>query len=511
MMITTEAFGAYDVRGVYPETINEEIAYRVGRAFPGLFDAHRVAVGHDIRLSGPSLQAALVRGLTEAGCDVLDIGMCGTEMIYFATGYYELDGGIMITASHNPAEYNGLKFVRQGARPISSDDGLLELKRAVEEFGGDDGVTTLSACNKLHERPLSAKALSVCLSLALGTSPRGGGKENGGDDPLRLDALGTSPIGGGKGHVEQRDIMADYVAHMLSYIDVAQLRERAAAGRRLKVVANVGNGAAGAAVAALARELPFDMVLVNEEPDGHFPNGVPNPLLPENREATARVVRETGADVGVAWDGDFDRCFIFDEQGTCIDGYYLVGFLAAAFLQTHPGAGIIYDPRLTWNTIELVEQYGGRPIMSRSGHAFIKAKMRETGALYGGEMSSHHYFRDFYCCDSGMLPWLLVMSLLAQSDQPLSALLAERMARYPISGEINSRVADPAAVLARVEQRYADGKVTHVDGLSVEYDTWRFNLRRSNTEPLLRLNVETRGDRALCAARTQELLALIRG
>ena len=466
MEITTEAFGAYDVRGIYPTTINEKLAYRVGRAFPEVFHAHRVAVGHDIRLSGPSLQAALVRGLTESGCDVLDIGMCGTEMIYFATGHYELDGGIMITASHNPAEYNGMKFVRQGARPISSDDGLLELERAVEE--------------------------------------------NGGDDPLSHATRDSSPRGGAKGTVERRDIMADYVAHMLSYIDVAQLRERAADGRRLKVVANVGNGAAGAAMAALAWELPFEMVTVNAEPDGHFPHGVPNPLLPENREATARVVRETGADVGVAWDGDFDRCFIFDETGTCIDGYYLVGFLAAAFLQTHPGAGIIYDPRLTWNTIELVEQYGGRPIMSRSGHAFIKAKMREAGALYGGEMSSHHYFRDFYCCDSGMLPWLLVMSMLAQSDQPLSALLAERMERYPISGEINSRVADPAVVLARVEQHYPTGHITHVDGLSVEFPEWRFNLRQSNTEPLLRLNVETRGDKALCEQMTQELLQIIR-
>ena len=471
MDVSTKGFGAYDIRGVYPETINEEIAYRIGRAFPALFQAHKVAVGHDIRLSGPSLQAALVRGLTEAGCDVLDIGMCGTEMIYFATGHYELDGGIMITASHNPAEYNGMKFVRQGARPISSDDGLLELKQAVAEA---------------H---FSAPAAEL-------------------------------------GCVEQRDITADYVAHMLSYIDVSRLRaglaERSAkAGRGaaggLKVVANAGNGAAGPVVAALARELPMDLVLVNAEPDGHFPHGVPNPLLPENRETTARVVRESGADLGVAWDGDFDRCFIFDETGTCIDGYYLVGFLAAAFLETHPSAGIIYDPRLTWNTIELVEQYGGRPIMSRSGHAFIKAKMREVGALYGGEMSSHHYFRDFYCCDSGMLPWLLVMSLLSQADgRTLSKLLAERMARYPISGEINSRVQDPTAVLARVEQYYTQSagseapQVAHIDGLSVEFPTWRFNLRRSNTEPLLRLNVETRGDQQLCKTKTQELLRLIR-
>ena len=459
--VSTAGFGAYDVRGVYPETINEEIAYRVGMMFPRLFHARRVAVGHDIRLSGPSLQMALVRGLTEAGCDVLDIGMCGTEMIYFATGHYELDGGIMITASHNPKEYNGMKFVREEAKPISNDNGLLELKKNVEEWGSE-GATTLS--------------------VACGDS---------------------SPRGGANGEVEHRDITDDYVHYILSYIDVSQLRP-------YRVVCNTGNGAAGPIIRAMERYLPLDIVMVNEVPDGSFPNGVPNPLLPENREATACVVRETGADIGVAWDGDFDRCFIFDEKGTCIDGYYLVGFLATAFLQTHPGAGIIYDPRLTWNTIELVQEHGGRPILSRSGHAFIKAKMREEHALYGGEMSSHHYFRDFYCCDSGMLPWLLVMSLLSQSDRPLSALLEERMARYPISGEINSRVADPAAVLARVEQHYASGSISHIDGLSVEFPEWRFNLRPSNTEPLLRLNVETRGDKGLCERKTQELLELIR-
>lgn len=450
MEISTKGFGAYDIRGIYPETINEEIAYRIGRTFPAIFQAKKVAVGHDIRLSGPALSEALVRGLTEAGCDVLDIGQCGTEMIYFATGHYALDGGIMITASHNPAAYNGMKFVRQGARPISSDDGLLDLKRAVAE--ADFPVPAAQA-----------------------------------------------------GRVELRDITDDYVAHMLSYIDASKLRP-------FKVVANAGNGAAGPIVRALEKKLPFELVMVNDIPDGHFPNGVPNPLLPENREATARVVRETGADVGVAWDGDFDRCFLFDETGQCIDGYYLVGFLAEAFLAEHPGAGIIYDPRLTWNTIETVQEHGGRPIISKSGHAFIKAKMREAQALYGGEMSSHHYFRDFYCCDSGMLPWLLVMSLLSRADgRTLSELLAARMARYPISGEINSRVQDADAVLARVEAKYGTtGEISHIDGLSVEYPDWRFNLRKSNTEPVIRLNVETRGDRALCQEKTEELLALIR-
>lgn len=449
MKISNKGFGAYDIRGIYPEDVNEELAYRIGRSFPGLFEAKKVAVGHDIRLSGPSIRDALVKGLTESGCDVVDIGECGTEMIYFTTAHLKLDGGIMITASHNPKEYNGMKFVRKESRPISSDTGLKDLEKAVME-----GEFTETAAT---------------------------------------------------GKVEKIDILEDYVEHILSYVDVKKLKP-------FKVVANTGNGAAGPIINALEKHLPFDIVKVNNIPDGNFPNGVPNPILQENRESTAKVVRETGADVGVAWDGDFDRCFLFDENGGFIEGYYMVGFLAQAFLKKNPGAKVIYDPRLIWNTIEIADELGGEAVMCKSGHAFIKDKMRQVNAIYGGEMSAHHYFRDFSYCDSGMIPWLLVLELLSQADgKSLSDLMKERMERYPISGEINSKVADAQEVLDRIEKDYgAKGKVTKVDGLSVEFADWRFNLRKSNTEPVIRLNVETRQDEKLCQEKTAELLAEIR-
>lgn len=452
LQILRNAFKAYDIRGKVPDELNEEMAYRVGRAFVELFNAKKVAVGHDIRLSGPSLQQALVRGLTEAGCDVVDIGLCGTEQIYFATAHLKLDGGIMITASHNPRDYNGMKLVRSESRPISGDSGLKEIEEKV--------VT--------------------------------------GDFP---------PVAGTvqPGSVTNIDIMDDYVTHLLTYVDQAVLKP-------LKVVVNAGNGAAGAVLDALEKQLPFTFIKINHNPDGTFPNGVPNPLLIENREATAQVVRESGADVGIAWDGDFDRCFLFDERGEFIEGYYLVGFLAEAFLRRRPGAKIIYDPRLTWNTIELVEQAGGISVLSKSGHAFIKERMRKEDAVYGGEMSAHHYFKDFSYCDSGMIPWLLVLEIICREGRPLSDLMRERVARYPVSGEINSTVADAKAVLRRIEAKYTPGSLTidKVDGLSIEYENWRFNLRMSNTEPVIRLNVESRGDAALMEAKTEELLALIR-
>lgn len=454
MKVSNKGFGAYDIRGVYPEDVNEELAYRIGRSFPELFSAKKVAVGHDIRLSGPALRDALVKGLTEAGCDVVDIGQCGTEMIYFTTAHYKLDGGIMITASHNPKAYNGMKFVRKESRPISSDTGLKDLEKAVMEGG-------------------------------------------------------FKPAGAATGKVEKKDVLADYVEHILTYVDVSKLKP-------FKVVANTGNGAAGPIINELAKHLPFDIIKVYNEPDGNFPNGVPNPILQENREATAKVVREQHADVGVAWDGDFDRCFLFDEKGGFIEGYYMVGFLAHAFLQKNKGAKIIYDPRLIWNTIEICEELGGEAVMCKSGHAFIKDKMRAVNAIYGGEMSAHHYFRDFSYCDSGMIPWLLVLELLSQADgKTLSDLMQERMERYPISGEINSKVTDAQAVMDAIETKYGPdglgGKVTKVDGVSIEFDNWRFNLRKSNTEPVIRLNVETRHDKALCDEKTKELLAIIRG
>lgn len=449
MVLSSKGFGAYDIRGVYPGEVNEELAYRVGRSFVKYFGAHKVAVGHDIRLSGPSISKALITGLTEAGCDVVDIGQCGTEMIYFATAHLKLDGGIMITASHNPKEYNGMKLVQSEARPVSSDTGLKDIERLV-----------MTGCFK--------------------------------------------PTGVEPGKVENVDILDDYVEHLLSYIDVKNLAP-------LKVVANTGNGAGGPIVEALAKKLPIEVIPVYPEPDGTFPNGVPNPILPENRDATAEAVKEHHADIGVAWDGDFDRCFLFDEKGGFIEGYYMVGFLAQAFLKKNPGTKIIYDPRLTWNTIEIAQQMGGVPVMCKSGHAFIKDRMRRENAVYGGEMSAHHYFRDFSYCDSGMLVWLLVMQLLSEAKKPLSELMAERMAKFPCSGEINSHVEDAKAVLKRLEAEYGPaGEVNHVDGLSVEYDNWRFNLRMSNTEPVIRLNVETKGDTALLKEKTDELLKKIR-
>ena len=450
MKLSSKGCGAYDIRGVYPEEVNEELAYRIGRSFGKLFDAKKVAVGHDIRLSGPSLRDALIKGLTEAGCDAVDIGQCGTEMIYFATAHLKLDGGIMITASHNPKQYNGMKLVRRESRPISSDTGLKELEKTVME--GD-----------------------------------------------------FSPLSGPTGKVEKKDIMADYIDHLLTYVDVSRLQP-------LKIVVNTGNGAAGPIINELEKHLPFQMVKVYNEPDGNFPNGVPNPILQENREATAKVVRESGADVGIAWDGDFDRCFLFDEKGGFIEGYYMVGFLAQAFLRKFQGAKVIYDPRLVWNTIEIAEELGGTPVMCKSGHAFIKDRMRKENAVYGGEMSAHHYFRDFSFCDSGMIPWLLVLELISEAGRPLSALMQERMERYPVSGEINSKVADARAVIDKIEAKYGPaGKVTKVDGLSIEYPQWRFNLRMSNTEPVIRLNVETRHDKELLEEKTAELLKEIRG
>lgn len=450
MEIKRDAFKAYDIRGKVPEELNEEMAYRIGRAFVDIFKAKKVVVGNDIRLSGPAFKSAVIKGLTEVGCDVVDIGMCGTEQIYFATAHLKLDGGIMITASHNPKDYNGMKLVRSESRPISSDSGLKEIEEQV--------VTGEFA-------------------------------------PVRDITPGT---------VTHVNIMRDYVAHLLTYVDRTALAP-------LKVVVNAGNGAAGAVIDALESELPFTFIKVNHNPDGNFPNGVPNPLLLENREATAQVVREHGADIGIAWDGDFDRCFLFDEKGEFIEGYYLVGFLAQAFLRRYAGAKIIYDPRLTWNTIEIVEKAGGVPVLSKSGHAFIKERMRKEDAVYGGEMSAHHYFKEFSYCDSGMIPWLLVLEILCREGKPLSELMRERVACYPVSGEINSTVADAKAVIQKIEEKYAPGalKLDRVDGLSIEYENWRFNVRMSNTEPVLRLNVESRCDVKLMEEKTAELLSLI--
>jgi len=452
MTVNLSSFKAYDIRGRIPEEINEPLAYDIGRAYAAFVKPKRVAVGYDIRLSSPQLAAALKRGLTDCGVDVLDIGLCGTEGSYFATFAEQLDGGVMVTASHNPPDYNGMKFVREQSRPISGDTGLFEM-RALIQSG-----------------QLPAK------------SPRAGSE-------TRLDISGK------------------YLEHLLSYVDVHKLH-------KLKVVVNAGNGGAGLIVDQLEPHLPFEFIKVHHQPDGTFPHGVPNPMLLENQAATADVIRSTGADVGLAWDGDYDRCFFFDEHGQFIEGYYLVGLLAEAFLRTEPGGRVVHDPRLTWNTIDIVRRCGGEPVLCKSGHAFIKQKMREVDGVYGGEMSAHHYFRKFSYCDSGMIPWLLVLQVICERGLSLSELVGERMRLFPASGEINRRLeTDAKSILARAQKRYESGAqaIDFTDGLSVEFRDWRFNLRGSNTEPLVRLNVESRGSEALMREKTDEILRLIDG
>jgi phosphomannomutase len=443
-------FKAYDVRGRVPEDLNEDITYRIGRAYAEFLAPRRVAVGRDIRLSSPSLVEALERGLTESGVDVLDIGVGGTEMVYFATFHLDLDGGIMVTASHNPPNYNGMKMVREQSRPISADTGLQTI-RAIAERGE-------------FKKPEHS------------------------------------------GTVQSVDVRKEYIAHLLSYVDRGALRP-------LKIVVNAGNGGAGPIIDLLEPHLPFEFVKLHHSPDGKFPNGVPNPMLEANRAPTIARIRETRADLGIAWDGDFDRCFLFDERGEFIEGYYIVGLLAHSFLGKAKGQTIVHDPRLTWNTLDVVARGGGKAMQSVSGHAFMKQVMRDVDAVYGGEMSAHHYFKKFAYADSGMIPWLLVAEIMSRERAKLSSLVAERVAKFPASGEINRRVGDAAAVLGRVEAEYGKGAkaVEHVDGLSVEFADWRFNLRASNTEPLLRLNVESRGNIELMRTKTAELLELIGG
>lgn len=440
-------FKAYDIRGRIPDELNPEIAYRLGLAYAERFKPKRVALGHDVRLSSRSLLEALALGLEDRGVEVLDIGLAGTEEIYFATFHGKLDGGIAVTASHNPADYNGMKLVRAGALPISGDTGLKELEAAT--------------------------------------------------------AASTAKVPNRKPKLLKTSFMADYVKHLLGYVDLKQLKP-------LTIVVNAGNGGAGVVIDALEPHLPFKFIKVHHEPDGTFPNGIPNPILPEMRGATIEAVKKHKADFGVAWDGDFDRCFLFDEHGDFIEGYYIVGLLAAAMLKLNPGAKIIHDPRLTWNTIDIARAGGGTAIMSKTGHAFMKERMRSENAVYGGEMSAHHYFRDFAYCDNGHIPWLLVAGLVSASGKGLSTLVTERMKKFPASGEINRKVKDIPSIIRKVEEKYSKGAtMDRTDGLSLEFADWRFNLRGSNTEPVLRLNVESRGDAALMEAKTKELLALI--
>ena len=448
-----KCFKAYDIRGKLGEELNEDIAYRIGRAYAQFLNAKRVVIGGDIRLSTESLKQALARGLMDSGTDVLDLGMTGTEEIYFASFHLDVDGGIEVTASHNPRDFNGMKLVGRGAKPISGDTGLNEIERLTEE-------NNFSAPTK-------------------------------------------------RGRLEKYSTQSEYITHILSYINLSNVKP-------LKLVVNAGNGAAGHVIDAIEKtfkqaHVRVEFVKIHHNPDGTFPNGIPNPLLPENRGVTAKAVRDYEADFGIAWDGDFDRCFLFDENGEFIEGYYIVGLLAEAFLAKNPGEKIIHDPRLTWNTIDIVKKAGGIPIQSKTGHAFIKERMRIENAIYGGEMSAHHYFRDFGYCDSGMIPWLLIVELISVKKKRLSELVGERIDAYPCSGEINTTVKNAEATLMKIREHFSKDNpvVDFTDGVSLDFDSWRTNIRTSNTEPLMRLNVETRANRALLGKKVQEIRKIL--
>jgi len=448
-------FKAYDIRGQLGTELDESVAYRIGRAYAEFLKPKNVVLGGDIRLTSESLKKSLSEGIRDAGANVIDIGMVGTEQVYFATSHLQADGGIEVTASHNPINYNGMKPIREGSRPISSDTGLLDIKRIAEENN-------------------------------------------------------FSPVDmGNRGEYVQVSILEEYLNHLCHYVDLFAIKP-------IKLVMNAGNGAAGPVVDAIearfkSLQLPVEIIKIHNNPDGTFPNGIPNPLLPENRGSTIDAVLEHSADMGIAWDGDFDRCFLVDEKGTFIEGYYIVGLLAESFLVKNPAAKIIHDPRLTWNTIDVVTRNGGEAIQSKTGHAFIKERMRAEDAVYGGEMSAHHYFRDFFYCDSGMIPWLLVMELISSSGRSLSDLVNAMVEAYPSPGEINRIIADPAKAIRQVKQHFEDQAlvIDTADGVSMEFSDWRFNLRMSNTEPVVRFNVETRGDRVLLKQRQNEVLAIL--
>ena len=457
-MAALTCFKAYDIRGELGTELNDDIAYRIGRAYGEFIRPKTIVVGGDVRQTSESLKLALANGLRDAGTDVLDIGMSGTEEIYFATFHLGIDGGIEVTASHNPMNYNGMKLVREGARPVSGDTGLRDVQRLAE-------------------------------------------------------ANDFAPVEEGKrGSYKQISVLDAYVDHLMGYIDLNNFT------KPMKLVINSGNGAAGHIIDEIEKRFkqanaPVSFIKVHHEADGNFPNGIPNPLLPECRKDTSDAVREHQADMGIAFDGDFDRCFLFDENAEFIEGYYIVGLLAEAFLKKEAGAKIIHDPRLTWNTIDVVTRAGGIPVMSKPGHAFIKERMREEDAVYGGEMSAHHYFRDFAYCDSGMIPWLLVAELLAVKGETLFALVSERMEAFPCSGEINSKVANAKEKIEIIKERYVSDEceLNLTDGISVDFSDWRFNLRTSNTEPLVRLNVESKNNLALMNEKTTEILALLNG
>lgn len=437
-MTQLTCFKAYDIRGKLGTELNEDIAYKIGRAYGQIYQPQTVVVGCDIRLSSEDLKQATIRGLNDAGVNVLDLGMTGTEEVYFGTFHLDVQGGIEITASHNPMDYNGMKLVRENSRPISADTGLKEIQALAES--GEFTKTTM------------------------------------------------------KGSTEKYNILPEFIEHLMTYIDPAKIIP-------LKLVVNAGNGAAGHVIDAIEGKfktlnVPIKFIKIHHEADGTFPNGIPNPLLVENRDSTRNAVLEHGADMGLAWDGDFDRCFLFDEKGQFIEGYYIVGLLAQAFLLKQSGEKIVHDPRLVWNTLDIAEQYKGETVQSKSGHAFIKQVMREHNAVYGGEMSAHHYFRDFAYCDSGMIPWLLAISVLSETQQTLSSLVEDMIEKFPCSGEINFKVADTQATIQKIFDHFSDQnpEIDETDGVSLNFGSWRLNVRASNTEPLLRLNIESRKD-----------------
>ncbi len=457
-MTTLSCFKAYDIRGKLGEELNEDIAYRIGRAYGEFLKPKTMVVGGDVRLTSESLKLALADGLCDSGSNVIDIGVSGTEEIYFATFHLSVDGGIEVTASHNPLDYNGMKLVREGSRPISGDTGLRDIQ-------------------------------------------------------LLAEANIFPPIDPAKrGDYKTISILDAYVDHLLGYIDLKNFTHP------MRLVINSGNGAAGHVVDAIEQRFktagaPVEFIKVHHQPDGNFPNGIPNPLLPECRQDTTNAVIANNADIGIAFDGDFDRCFLFDEKGNFIEGYYIVGLLAQAFLEKNPGSKIIHDPRLSWNTVDIVNTAGGTPVMSKTGHAFIKERMRKEDAIYGGEMSAHHYFRDFAYCDSGMIPWLLVAELISVKNKKLGQMVNDRIAAYPASGEINSSLSDPKSAINRVLECYSAEAlaIDHTDGISLEFNDWRFNLRSSNTEPVVRLNVESKNNLLLMQEKTSVILALLRG
>ncbi|MGB2874170.1 MAG: phosphomannomutase/phosphoglucomutase [Gaiellaceae bacterium] len=450
-MLDPKVFKAYDVRGIYPTELDEDGAYRIGRAFVEQFEPHRIALGHDMRVSSPAMATAVARGASEAGADVLDIGLVGTEMLYFAVGELELDGGVAVTASHNPKEYTGLKIVRRGALPVGGESGLLEIR----------------------DRALS-----------LPDTPEGG-----------------SPAG----KVESYDIWPQYVDRVLSFVDTEAIQP-------LRIVIDAANGMAGAMLPPVLERLPqVETVRYFFEPDGTFPNHPPNPLEPENREFIVAKTLEEHADFGAAFDGDADRCFFVDDTGEFVPGDFATALFAEIFLEKEPGAKIIYDVRASWAVPETITREGGIPLVNRVGHAFIKQRMREEHAVFAGEVSGHYYFRDFSQADSGVIPFLLMLELVSKRGKKLSEILRPFRERYFLTGELNTPVGDVALKLQELKERFGrEGKVSHLDGISIDADDWHMNVRPSNTEPLLRLNLEARSPE-LTERKRDEVLAVIRG